>query len=251
MNEEGEGGAGRPDKAGQAGDTGAGERAALVPAPQAGTASLPATVANYINSIIGSGMIGIPFAVSEAGAGLGLGLLCTTAVLTDYSLRLLVRAGLASATSSYQHIMEAAFGRVGFVLITILQFVYPFIAMVSYNIIGNQHDSASVTVVCQPGTRCRACWRLRGRVRGSAAGLWPFCWSPSLSPSHSPSTATSPAWPAPLSSPSSSSSSFSPPSSFATSAYTRWCPPPRMPGAWPAQPPRLEPLALWLSVSAQ
>ena len=134
-----EGGAGRPApvKAGQAGESGEEERAALVPAPQAGTASLPATVANYINSIIGSGMIGIPFAVSEAGAGLGLLLLFTTAVLTDYSLRLLVRAGLASATTSYQHIMEAAFGRVGFVLLTILQFVYPFIAMVSYNIIGN------------------------------------------------------------------------------------------------------------------
>ena len=64
--------------------------------------SLFATTANYVNSIIGSGMIGIPFALKEAGFGLGLILLVVVGVLTDYSLRLMVRAGTLSGTTSYQ-----------------------------------------------------------------------------------------------------------------------------------------------------
>eukprot|EP00090_Calanus_glacialis_P005170 TRINITY_DN13978_c0_g1_i2.p1 TRINITY_DN13978_c0_g1~~TRINITY_DN13978_c0_g1_i2.p1 ORF type:complete len:376 (-),score=123.24 TRINITY_DN13978_c0_g1_i2:576-1703(-) len=107
----------------------------LVNDEEQGGASLMATTANYVNSIIGSGMIGIPFALKEAGFGLGLILLVLVGILTDYSLRLMVRAGTLSGTSSYQGIMEASFGLPGYVILSIIQFVYPFIAMVSYNII--------------------------------------------------------------------------------------------------------------------
>ena len=74
----------------------------LVNDEEQGGASLLATTANYVNSIIGSGMIGIPFALKEAGFGLGLVLLVLVGILTDYSLRLMVRAGTLSGTSSYQ-----------------------------------------------------------------------------------------------------------------------------------------------------
>ena len=78
------------------------EDRSLVNDEEQGGASLMATTANYVNSIIGSGMIGIPFALKEAGFGLGLILLVLVAILTDYSLRLMVRAGTLSGTSSYQ-----------------------------------------------------------------------------------------------------------------------------------------------------
>jgi sodium-coupled neutral amino acid transporter 11 len=74
----------------------------LVNDEEQGGASLMATTANYVNSIIGSGMIGIPFALKEAGFGLGLILLVLVGILTEYSLRLMVRAGTLSGTSSYQ-----------------------------------------------------------------------------------------------------------------------------------------------------
>lgn len=45
---------------------------------------------NYINAIIGSGVIGIPYALHKAGFGLGLLLLIFVAVVTDYSLILMV-----------------------------------------------------------------------------------------------------------------------------------------------------------------
>lgn len=52
--------------------------------------SLSETSFNYINSIVGSGVIGIPYALVRAGYGVGLILLVFVAVITDYSLRLMV-----------------------------------------------------------------------------------------------------------------------------------------------------------------
>lgn len=52
--------------------------------------SLPQASFNYINSIVGSGVIGIPYALHRAGFGLGLLLLIIVAIITDYSLILMV-----------------------------------------------------------------------------------------------------------------------------------------------------------------
>ncbi|KAL1451643.1 hypothetical protein WDU94_006001 [Cyamophila willieti] len=90
---------------------------------------------NYVNSILGSGVIGIPYALNKAGFGLGLMLLLLVAIVTDYSLILMVRAAHLSGTYSYQGIVEAAFGYPGYVALSLMQFLYPFIAMVSYNIV--------------------------------------------------------------------------------------------------------------------
>lgn len=53
--------------------------------------SLTQTSFNYINSIVGSGVIGIPYALVRAGYGMGLILLIFVAAITDYSLRLMVK----------------------------------------------------------------------------------------------------------------------------------------------------------------
>lgn len=97
--------------------------------------SLPLACFNFINSIIGSGVIGIPYALQRAGFGFGLILLCLVAYITDYSIILMIRCGHISGRFSYQGIMEAAFGRPGYILLGILQFFYPFVAMVSYNVV--------------------------------------------------------------------------------------------------------------------
>ncbi|XP_057664123.1 putative sodium-coupled neutral amino acid transporter 11 [Diorhabda carinulata] len=99
------------------------------------TNTLPWASFNFINSILGSGVIGIPYALHESGFGFGILLLIFVAFVTDYSLILMVRSGHISGKFSYQGIMEAAFGRAGYIFLGILQFVYPFIAMVSYNIV--------------------------------------------------------------------------------------------------------------------
>ncbi|ENN74716.1 hypothetical protein YQE_08707, partial [Dendroctonus ponderosae] len=80
-------------------------------------------------------VVGIPYALHQAGFGFGVLLLVLVAYITDYSLILMIKAGHISGRFSYQGIMEAAFGRAGYILLGILQFVYPFIAMVSYNVV--------------------------------------------------------------------------------------------------------------------
>ncbi|KAF4529441.1 hypothetical protein B566_EDAN003537 [Ephemera danica] len=77
----------------------------------------------------------MPYALHQAGFGLGLLLLLAVAVITDYSLVIMVRAAHISGDFTYQGIMRAAFGQPGFILLSILQFIYPYIAMVSYNIV--------------------------------------------------------------------------------------------------------------------
>lgn len=69
---------------------------------KAAGSSLSATAFNYVNSIIGSGVIGMPYALKESGVLLGLFTLCMVAALTDYSLILLVKNGNLSKTSTYQ-----------------------------------------------------------------------------------------------------------------------------------------------------
>ncbi|TRY79527.1 hypothetical protein TCAL_09431 [Tigriopus californicus] len=90
---------------------------------------------NYINSIIGSGIIGIPYAFKATGIGLGVMVLCLAGGLVNLSLRLLMKAGEMSETKSYQELMCFSFGYPGFWVITFLQFAYPCTAMTTYNII--------------------------------------------------------------------------------------------------------------------
>ncbi|XP_034429824.1 putative sodium-coupled neutral amino acid transporter 11 isoform X2 [Hippoglossus hippoglossus] len=86
---------------------------------------------NFINSIIGSGIIGLPYALNQAGLPFGLLLLVIVALITDYSIILLIRGGNLSGTNSYQSLVQSTFGFPGFLILSALQFLYPFIAMVS------------------------------------------------------------------------------------------------------------------------
>uniref|UniRef100_A0A3Q3ARF3 Putative sodium-coupled neutral amino acid transporter 11 n=2 Tax=Kryptolebias marmoratus TaxID=37003 RepID=A0A3Q3ARF3_KRYMA len=89
---------------------------------------------NFINSIIGSGIIGLPYAMNQAGLPFGLLLLVVVAFITDYSIVLLIKGGNLSGSNSYQSLVRNTFGFPGFLILSALQFLYPFIAMISYNI---------------------------------------------------------------------------------------------------------------------
>ncbi|XP_049340861.1 putative sodium-coupled neutral amino acid transporter 11 [Astyanax mexicanus] len=102
---------------------------------EGGTSSMTAASFNFINSIIGSGLIGLPYSMAQAGLSLGLLLLFLVGYITDYSIILLIKGGNLSGTHSYQSLVHSTFGFAGFVILSMLQFLYPFIAMISYNII--------------------------------------------------------------------------------------------------------------------
>ncbi|XP_007494349.1 putative sodium-coupled neutral amino acid transporter 11 isoform X3 [Monodelphis domestica] len=90
---------------------------------------------NVVNSITGSGIIGLPYSINQAGLPLGILLLFWVAYVTDFSLILLIKGGVLSGTHSYQALVHKTFGFPGYLLLSLLQFLYPFIAMISYNII--------------------------------------------------------------------------------------------------------------------
>lgn len=83
------------------------------------------TSSNLINSIVGAGIVGIPYAIRNAGFIMGILLLIAVAYFTDKSLRMLVE--LASfnpklknlGVLTYEDLMFIPFGRAGsrFVLV--------------------------------------------------------------------------------------------------------------------------------------
>ncbi|XP_062906215.1 putative sodium-coupled neutral amino acid transporter 11 isoform X4 [Mobula hypostoma] len=88
-----------------------------------------------INSMMGSAIIGLPYSMRQAGLPFGILLLIVVAYVTDYSIILLIKGGNLSGTNTYQCLVNKAFGLTGYVILSILQFLYPFITMISYNII--------------------------------------------------------------------------------------------------------------------
>ena len=64
--------------------------------------SIYATYINYMHSIIGSGVIGMAYAMRASGWLFSTILLLIVAILTDYSLILVIKCGLLSGTRSYQ-----------------------------------------------------------------------------------------------------------------------------------------------------
>lgn len=90
---------------------------------------------NVINSIVGAGMIGVPAALREAGFVTGVFLLVLVALVTDFTLYILVATGVSINRLSYQEAVKKALGVVGLVLVTIAQFFFPFFAMIGYIVI--------------------------------------------------------------------------------------------------------------------
>jgi sodium-coupled neutral amino acid transporter 11 len=88
--------------------------------------------ANLINAIVGSGIVGLPYAIQQAGFVAGIFLVILCAILTEKSLRLLVETAKHAHVSSYETVAEAAFGRFGFLFVAINMFIMAYGAMLSY-----------------------------------------------------------------------------------------------------------------------
>ena len=67
------------------------------------------TVANLVTCIVGSGIVGVPFALREAGLVAGTGMVVLCALLTDKSLRMLIDTAKYADVPSYETLMEGEF----------------------------------------------------------------------------------------------------------------------------------------------
>mmetsp|Transcript_37842 Transcript_37842/g.91772 ORF Transcript_37842/g.91772 Transcript_37842/m.91772 type:complete len:648 (-) Transcript_37842:342-2285(-) len=102
--------------------------------------------ANIINAIVGAGIIGLPYAIKQAGFVAGIILVVFAALLTEKSLRLLVETAKHAHVPSYETVAEAAFGKFGFIFVAINMFINAYGAMLSYLMIVKDTFSAVLGV---------------------------------------------------------------------------------------------------------
>ncbi|NXW07419.1 AVT2 protein, partial [Fregetta grallaria] len=124
------------------------DKTALVSKPRnkGGNSDLASAGFNIINSIIGSGIIGLPYSMKEAGFPLGVLLLFGVAYITDYSIILLIKGGNLSSTNTYQELVRKTYGLVGYLILSTLQFLYPFIAGPD-NVLTDRHFIILLTTI--------------------------------------------------------------------------------------------------------
>ncbi|XP_045043377.2 putative sodium-coupled neutral amino acid transporter 11 isoform X2 [Desmodus rotundus] len=106
-----------------------------------------AAVFNVVNSIVGSGIIGLPYSMKQAGFPLGILLLFWVSYVTDFSLVLLIKGGALSGTDTYQSLVNKTFGFPGYLLLSVLQFLYPYIVDTENLLIGRHFIIVFSTVV--------------------------------------------------------------------------------------------------------
>ena len=90
---------------------------------------------NMANSIIGAGIIGLPFAFSCTGWATGIVLLLGLTVVVDWTIRLIVVNAKLTGKTSYQDTVESCFGFNGLVAVSLAQGLFAFGGMVSFCVI--------------------------------------------------------------------------------------------------------------------
>ncbi|KYG44739.1 hypothetical protein M433DRAFT_39050, partial [Acidomyces richmondensis BFW] len=97
--------------------------------------SLLGSFSNMANSIIGAGIIGQPYALSQAGLVSGILLLCLLTLTVDWTIRLIVLNAKMSGANSFQSTVAHCFGRPGLVAISLAQWAFAFGGMVAFCVI--------------------------------------------------------------------------------------------------------------------
>lgn len=90
---------------------------------------------NMVNTIVGSGIIGLPFAINSCGFGLGIFFLTFVAWLIYKSVVMLIACGLKTGKLDYEELAEHEFGLFGYLFTLIFMFLFVFGAMVAYFVV--------------------------------------------------------------------------------------------------------------------
>ncbi|KAJ1951427.1 hypothetical protein EC988_004048 [Linderina pennispora] len=102
--------------------------------PTGGTSALGAGF-NLVNTLIGSGILALPYALREAGFYFGIFSLIFIAILGNISLNILIYGGRRSGQYKYESVSEAALGRIGHYLLSFGLSVNSIGSCISYLII--------------------------------------------------------------------------------------------------------------------
>lgn len=94
-----------------------------------------AGIANMSNSILGAGIIGLPYALREAGFFSGIILLVILGMVTDWTIRLIVLNAKMSGRRTYIDILDSCFGKPGRAAASFFQFAFAFGGMCAFCVI--------------------------------------------------------------------------------------------------------------------
>ena len=97
--------------------------------------NLPSAFMNMANSIVGAGIIGMPYAFRQSGIVMGVILLIGLTILVDWTIRLIVVNSKLSGADSFQSTMQHCFGKTGLVAISVAQWAFAFGGMLAFCII--------------------------------------------------------------------------------------------------------------------
>ena len=90
---------------------------------------------NFTNSIVGAGIIGLPYAFWQAGFVAGVVLLTVLSLAVDWTVLLLVKDAKLAGKATYQGLIQHCYGRQGLILISFAQFIFAYGAMCAYTVI--------------------------------------------------------------------------------------------------------------------
>ena len=107
-----------------------------------GRSSILEASANFVNIVVGAGIVGLPYVLVQAGFWTALVELIMCCVLTHYSVRMLIDVGIAQRIYSYEDLCEHALGRAGKVIVSFALLAFDYGAMLSYEIILADASSA-------------------------------------------------------------------------------------------------------------
>lgn len=100
--------------------------------PRSGTSSVPYATFNFINAILGAGILGTPYAISQSGLGLGLALLFVVVFFVHVGLSVIIQCGVLCHVSSYQALGHHVYGEKGFVLVSLMTVFSTFGSMLAF-----------------------------------------------------------------------------------------------------------------------
>lgn len=108
--------------------------------PGHGTLTVLEVASNLVNAIVGAGILGLPFALREAGFWGGLLVSVWVGVLTHTALYMLVLSGMRAGIYKYAVVAEHVLGRAGFHLTNFMLFFQSAGSVVGYLI--SEYESA-------------------------------------------------------------------------------------------------------------
>ena len=100
-----------------------------------GTSSIFGVYQNFLNALVGAGILGIPSVYAECGIIGGIGLMIIFALLSTYTINLLIQTAQKYRVTEYEELGRVAFGSPGYIASALALFLLDFGTCLNYLII--------------------------------------------------------------------------------------------------------------------